>query len=75
MIYKTRSSPPALLGGLLTYLGAGQALRALTRRIVLFPQRRAERQLGRVLFPVLQALATGRTVPPPTRVDLSAYTA
>ena len=68
------SNPPAL-AGLLIYVAGWQFLRALTRRVVLFPQRRAERQLGHALLPVLEALVTGKRLPTPDGIDVSKYAA
>ena len=66
------TSPPALVIGLLaSVIGIVQPL---TRKIVLFPRRRLERQLGHALVPVIQAIATGKSTPPPEGQDWSQYT-
>jgi hypothetical protein len=70
------SSPPALIIGVLaSILGIGQFLRPLTRKIILFPHCRAERQLGHALAPIIQALVTGKGTPPPKGQDWSMYKA
>ena len=77
------TSPPALITGLLaSVIGIGQALPTLARKIVLFPRRRAERQLGQVVMSIvstdyrngrLKALVAG--LQPPEGQDWSIYKA
>ena len=45
------------------------------RKIAMFPGRRAERQLGHALMPVVTALVTGKGTPPPVGQDWSMYKA
>jgi hypothetical protein len=66
------TSPLGLLVGFVaSVIAIGQALRGLTRKIVLFPRRRAEQQLGHALLPVIAALATGKGMQPPEGQDWS----
>jgi hypothetical protein len=69
------SSPPALVVGLLTWIAAGQALRVACHWIVLFPQRRAERLLGRCVWQALEAVTAGKPLEPAAGPDLSMYRA
>jgi hypothetical protein len=58
------TSPPALIIGLLASLiGIGQALRGLTRRIILFPRLRQEQQFGHAVMGIMQAIAVGKRIP------------
>ena len=67
------TSPPALIIGLLaSVIAIGQALPVLTRKIVLFPRRRAERQLGQVVMSMFAGLGDKKGVPVE---DLSKYRA
>jgi hypothetical protein len=70
------TSPPALLVGLLaSVIAITQALRPVTRKIILFPRRRLEQQVGHALVPVIQAIATGKSMQPPAGEDWSMYKA
>jgi hypothetical protein len=70
------TSPLALLVGFVaSVIAISQALRGLTRKIVLFARRRAEQQLGHALVPVIAALVTGKGTQPPEGQDGSMYKA
>jgi hypothetical protein len=53
--------------GLLAYISAWQALRAITRKVVLFPRWRAERVIGHEAVAIFQQMLTGEPsgLPPP----------
>ena len=53
------TKPPALLAGLLTWIAAWKALRAVTGKVVLFPRSRAERLLGHHAALILRSMLTG----------------
>jgi hypothetical protein len=70
------TSPLALLVGFVaSVIAIGQALRGLARKVVLFPRRRVEQQLGHALMPVIAALATGKGAQPPEGQDWTMYKA
>jgi hypothetical protein len=61
------SRPPLLLVGLLTWATAWQFVRAATGRLVLFPRRRAERLLGKMVLELLESVVSGKPVHHPDR--------
>jgi hypothetical protein len=63
------------LGLVASVIAIGQALKGLTHKIVLFPRRRAEQQLGHALVPIIAALASGKGMKPPDGEDWSVYKA
>ncbi len=70
------TSPLALLVGFLaSVIAIGQALRGLMRKIVLYPRRRAQQQLGHALMPIVIALATGKGTQPSEGQDWGLYKA
>jgi hypothetical protein len=67
------TSPPVLLIGLVaSVIGIAQPL---ARKVILFPHRRQEQQLGHALAPVIQTIATGKRILPPEGEDWSQYKA
>jgi hypothetical protein len=44
-------------------------------KVDLFPRRHLERQLGHALVPIVQAMATGKSTPPPDGQDWNQYKA
>lgn len=70
------TSPLALLVGFIaSVIAVGQTIRGLARKIVLFPRRRAEQQIGHALMPLIEALATGKCMKPRDGQDWSMYEA
>ena len=70
------TSRPALIIGLIaSIIGIGQYLQGLTRKVILFPRRHVERQVGHAVMSAFGIPATGKGAEPPEGRDWSIYKA